>query len=154
NSSLDLERVLVTIVTHAVQLSRARQGTMYEIDEASGVFEPRATFGMSEAMVGILRSSKFRVGDTIVGQCATGRRPLQLTALTRETGYRLRALMEHEGIRSILAVPLLREDQPIGALVIRRSEPGEFPHAAVTLLQTFAAQSVLAIHNARLFQEI
>ena len=154
NSSLDLQRVLVTIVTHAVELSHARQGTMYEIDEASGVFEPRANFGMSEAIVEILRNSKFRIGDTIVGRCVAERVPVQLPDVTQGPGLRLRALMEHEGIHAILAVPLLREDQPIGALVIRKSETGEFPQATVTLLQTFAAQSVLAIQNARLFKEI
>ncbi len=53
----------------------------------------------------------------------------------------------------MLAVPLLREERVIGALVVRR-EAGEFPQAVVALLQTFAAQSVLAIQNARLFQEI
>jgi GAF domain-containing protein len=153
NSSLDLQRVLVTIVTHAVELSHARQGTIYEIDEASGVFEPRANFGMSETIVEILRNSKFRVGDTMVGQCVAERVPVQMHDVTKGTGYRLRALMEHEGIRSILAVPLLREDQPIGALVIRRSEAGEFPPSLVDLLQTLAAQSVLAIQNARLFNE-
>src|SRR5262249_48642653 len=45
-------------------------------------------------------------------------------------------------------------DQVMGALVIRRKEPGEFPQATVDLLTTFAAQSVLAIQNARLFSEI
>ena len=54
----------------------------------------------------------------------------------------------------MLAVPLLRSDQIIGALVVRRKEPGEFPEHTVKLLQTFADQSVLAIQNARLFREI
>src|SRR5262249_5021613 len=49
---------------------------------------------------------------------------------------------------------LLRSDQIIGALVVRRKEPGEFPEHTVNLLQTFADQSVLAIQNARLFREI
>ena len=66
----------------------------------------------------------------------------------------MRDLLVREGIRSVLAVPLLREDQVIGALVIRRSEAGDFPPPVVALLQTFAAQSVLAIQNARLFKEI
>jgi signal transduction histidine kinase len=54
----------------------------------------------------------------------------------------------------LLIVPLLRSDQIIGALVVRRKEPGEFPEHTVNLLQTFADQSVLAIQNARLFREI
>src|SRR5262245_6949217 len=58
------------------------------------------------------------------------------------------------GFRALLIVPLLRSDQIIGALVVRRKEPGEFPEHTVNLLQTFADQSVLAIQNARLFREI
>jgi signal transduction histidine kinase len=58
------------------------------------------------------------------------------------------------GHRSILAVPLLREQQIIGGLVVLRKESGGFSTEVVNLLQTFAAQSVLAIQNARLFREI
>jgi signal transduction histidine kinase len=54
----------------------------------------------------------------------------------------------------MLIVPLLRPDQIVGALVVRRKEPGEFPKSTVELLETFADQSVLAIQNARLFREI
>ncbi len=154
NSSLDLQQVLVTIVTHAVQLSHAKAGTIYELDESSGVFEPRANFGASDAMVEALRESQIRMGDTTVGKCAAERVPVQLTDVGEGTGYQLRDLLLREGIRSVLAVPLLREERVIGALVIRRGEAGEFPQPVVALLQTFAAQSVLAIQNARLFQEI
>ena len=54
----------------------------------------------------------------------------------------------------MLVVPLLAADRIVGALVVRRKQPGEFPKGTVDLLQTFAAQSVLAIQNARLFSEI
>jgi signal transduction histidine kinase len=57
------------------------------------------------------------------------------------------------GIHAVLAVPLLREDKVVGGLVIRRRTEGAFAPTIVTLLQTFAGQSVLAIENARLFQE-
>jgi len=154
NSSLDLQQVLVTIVTHAVQLSHAKEGTIYEYDEAAGVFEPRANYGASQAMIDALHESRIRLGDTTVGRCAEARTPIQLPDVERDAGYRLRDLLLREGVRSVLAVPLLREDDVIGALVIRRSVAGEVPQATVDLLQTFAAQSVLAIQNARLFREL
>ncbi len=154
NSSLDLQQVLVTIVTHAVQLSRAKQGTIYEYDEITGVFEPSANFGASQAMIDALRESRIRLGDTIVGRCAESRAPVQLPDMEKDTGARLRDLHLREGIRSVLSVPLLREDSVMGALVVRRAAAGDFPQAVVDLLQTFAAQSVLAIQNARLFREI
>ncbi|HXV10703.1 MAG TPA: response regulator [Burkholderiales bacterium] len=154
NSSLDLEQVLVTIVTHAVQLSHAKEGTIYEYDEATGIFEPRANYGASQRMINTLHESQIRIGDMTVGQCAQRKEPVQLPDVESQTGYRLKDLLLREGIRSTLAVPLLQEDRVIGALVIRRSVAGEFPQATVGLLQTFAAQSVLAIQNARLFREL
>jgi signal transduction histidine kinase len=54
----------------------------------------------------------------------------------------------------LLVVPLLGADRIVGALVVRRKEPGEFPQDTVDLLQTFAGQSALAIQNAKLFSEI
>ena len=58
------------------------------------------------------------------------------------------------GYRARLVVPLLAADQIVGALVVRRKAPGQFPKNTIELLQTFAAQSALAIQNARLFSEI
>ena len=63
-------------------------------------------------------------------------------------------LLERFGFRASLAVPLLREDRIIGALVVRRKSIGEFRPEVVELLKTFATQSTLAIQNARLFREI
>jgi GAF domain-containing protein len=62
---------------------------------------------------------------------------------------KLFSIILEAGFRALLAVPLLRPDHIFGALVVRRRQPGEFPKATVDLLQTFAAQSVLAIQNAR-----
>jgi signal transduction histidine kinase len=62
--------------------------------------------------------------------------------------------MVRAGYRARLIIPLLRGDEIVGALVVRRKAPGEFPASIVDLLKTFAAQSVLAIQNARLFHEI
>src|SRR2546429_1357485 len=58
------------------------------------------------------------------------------------------------GFRALLTVPLLGADRIVGALVVRRKAPGEFPKHTVELLQTFATQSVLAIQNANLFREV
>ena len=58
------------------------------------------------------------------------------------------------GYRSHMTVPLVGADRAFGALVVRRRTAGEFPRRTLDLLQTFAAQSALAIQNARLFQEL
>jgi signal transduction histidine kinase len=94
------------------------------------------------------------VGDsTIIGQAAQNRAPGQIPDLAKVDDYPLPYLQE-AGYRALLALPLLREDRLIGGLIVRRKTAGEFPTPVVDLLQTFAAQSVVAIHNAQLFREI
>jgi signal transduction histidine kinase/ActR/RegA family two-component response regulator len=66
----------------------------------------------------------------------------------------MRAALVQAGYRAILTVPLLLEDQVIGALGVSRKTPGEFAPEIVRVLTTFATQSALAIQNARLFHEI
>src|SRR4029078_10530884 len=56
--------------------------------------------------------------------------------------------------RAILAVPLLHQGEVIGALAVRRNQPGSFAPDVVPLLESFAAQSAIAVHNARLFKKI
>ena len=154
SSSLDLPTVLSTILTHAVQLSRADSGTIYEFDESREVFIPRANYGLSEDYVERLRESQIRVGDGAVGRAAALRTVVQIPDVAQEQNYVLREIIQRAGFRALLGVPLLREDRVIGGFVIRRRVPGEFPQAVVRLLQAFAAQSVLAIQNAQMFKEI
>jgi len=154
SSTLDLEMVLTSIVRHAVQLSKTDTGTIYEFDEAEGVFLPSVNYGAPAEYVEALRESRLRVGDrTVIGQAAIKRAPDQVPDLADVPDYPL-PYVRQSGYRALLALPLLREDRLIGGLVVRRKAAGEFPAPVVDLLQTFAAQSVLAIHNARLFREI
>ncbi len=153
SSSLDIQSVLTSIVSHAVELSQTDAGTIYEFDEAVKVFVPRANYGMAEELIEALRQSRIHVGEAGIGQAAATRAAVQIPDLERDSSYPLPFLRE-AGFRALLAVPLLREDRVIGGLVVRRKAPGAFPQPIVDLLQTFATQSVIAIQNARLFREI
>src|SRR5882762_3938153 len=151
SSSLDLETVLATVIARAVRLADADSGTLYQFDEADGVFDPRANFGVSDEMIEKLRGSRIGLGDGPVGMCALNRAPVQVTDV--ELSQRVSVLWVHDGIRAVVAVPLLRDEHVTGALVIRRKVSGEFAPSIVKLLQTLASQSVMAIENARLFKE-
>ena len=152
NSSLDLQTVLSTIISRAVPLSQADEGTIYEYDEGEEVFVPKAAFGMSEDRIGRLRDRRIRMGETFLGRSAVARQPVHIVDVQQDSSTpEAGALLP--GIHAVVAVPLLREETVIGGIVIRRRREGAFAPATVTLLQTFAAQSVLAIENARLFQD-
>jgi signal transduction histidine kinase len=154
SSTLDPETVLTSIVRHAVELSKTDAGTIYEFDEDEGVFLPRINYGTREEFVEAIQESSPRVGDlSIIGQAAIKRVPNQIPDIESKSVYPF-PFVQQAGYRALLALPLLREDRLIGGLVVRRKAAGEFPAPVVELLQTFAAQSVLAIHNARLFREI
>jgi signal transduction histidine kinase len=153
SSSLDIESVLTSIVTHAVELSRTDAGTIYEFDEATQVFVPRANYGMTEELIETLRQSHIGIGASGIGQAAATRAAVQIPDLESQPNYPLPFMLE-AGYRALLAVPLLREGRVIGGLSVRRKAAGAFPQPIVDLLQNFATQSVIAIQNARLFREI
>jgi GAF domain-containing protein len=157
SSTLDVEKVLATIVSHAVQLSGCDCGVIYEYDEFAQEFNFIASHRMEVEVVEALRSARVRLGEGATGRAAATRMPVQIADILEQrelTGTRARPLISRFGYRSLLSVPLLREQQILGGLTVWRRQTGEFKPEVVNLLQTFATQSALAIHNARLFREI
>jgi signal transduction histidine kinase len=156
SSTLDLETVLTTIASRASQLAGTRTCTVYEYDEQAEEFHLRATHNVDERVLALNRARPIRRGEGSAGRVAETRAPVQIEDIAQEGAYHgwLREVLLQVGVRSILAVPLLREDRLIGALIVTRNTPGRFDDEIIRLLQTFATQSALAIQNARLFREI
>jgi adenylate cyclase len=154
NSTIDLQTVLSTIIAKAAQLSGTEAGTIYVFDEASQEFQLHASYGMDEDLIAAVKDRHIRLGETMVSQAALQRRPMQLADARQDTSSLVLDVIQRAGFRALLTVPLLGADRIVGALVVRRKEPGEFPKSTIDLLETFGAQSVLAIQNARLFHEI
>ncbi|MDH3802310.1 MAG: ATP-binding protein, partial [Deltaproteobacteria bacterium] len=154
SSTLDLQKVLATIVAHAADLSGAESGAIYEFNEPSEEFQLRATHRMSEELIQAIREGGVKLGETALGWAGVNREAVQIPDILEEPTYPTSEIMKQEGFRALLAVPLFREDRLIGGLVVRRRAPGQFQKETVDLLQTFATQSALAIQNARLFREI
>jgi signal transduction histidine kinase len=153
NSTLDVETVLDTIVTKAVQLSGTDAGAIYVFDESLKQFRLRSTYGMTDEMIAGIKEHRVGVGDALE-QAAARRALVQIADLRDQPASAVHDLILKAGYRALLVVPLLGPEETLGALVVRRKQPGEFPKQTTDLLQTFAAQSVLAIQNARLFREI
>jgi two-component system, NtrC family, sensor kinase len=156
SSTLDLETVLSTIVSRAVQLSGLDGGVVFEYDESAEEFVQRAMTETGEALAEARRATRIRKGEGVLGRTAITLEPVQVTDIATPGAYegRLREILIDSGIRAILAVPMVREGHLIGCLGVTRNSPGEFPVATIELLRTFATQSALAIQNARLFREI
>jgi signal transduction histidine kinase len=147
--------VLTTIVAKAVQLSETDAGTIYVFNEKTELFELRSSYGMDDKLIAAIGELPIRIGDPVgVGQAAARRAAVQVADLNDGPPAELLEVLVRAGFRALLIVPLLGPDRIIGALVVRRKKPGEFPKSTVDLLETFADQSVLAIQNARLFREI
>jgi signal transduction histidine kinase/CheY-like chemotaxis protein len=153
NSTLDLQTVLSTIVAKAVQLSDTDGGSIYVHDEAQQEFQLQANYGMSEDLIAALKEHHTDLSGAVAGAAKQGE-PVQVPDMRTEPPVPANELMLKAGYRARLLVPLMRFNQVMGALVVRRKAPGEFSKNTIDLLRTFAAQSVLAIQNARLFQEI
>jgi signal transduction histidine kinase len=157
SSTLDLPTVLATIVSRAVQLSGSDSGIVYEFEQATQSFHARATHRVTPDHLEAVRVAPIRLGEGAVGRAGLIRKPVEVVDLADEEQFvaqQRRHLLQREGLRSLLAVPLVREDLVLGGLVILRRELGAFSPEVVTILQTFATQSVLAIQNAQLFREI
>jgi len=156
SSTLDLETVLHTIVTRATQLTGMDGGSIYEYDEAREEFHLHTADRLPDELVAALRATPMRKGEGALGRMALTGEPVAISDIGDEAVYqsRVRDLLVDLGFRSLLAVPLVRDNHVLGGLAVNRRATGAFAPEVVALLQTFAAQSALAIQNARLFREI
>ncbi len=154
SSSLDLDEVLQQIVTNAVRLTGTDGGSIMEYDDAEEAFRVRTAYGSSRELLERLRAITIHRESTLVGRTAMERRPLEVPDLAETELDPHLEILFRDGWRSVLAVPMLRDDRMIGVLVIRRRTPGTFPSDMFELLRTFASQSALAIVNARIFREL
>ena len=154
SSSLDLQEVLSTVVQHAVELSRTEGGSIFEFDDESREFRVRTAYGTSDELLSALRAAHIGLSDTFVGRATLSGAPMAVADIAAAPRDVHLDCLLRDGWKSIIAVPLLRDDRILGALVVRRRSTGAFPPQVTELLETFASQSVLAIHNARLFHEL
>ncbi|HKX02301.1 MAG TPA: GAF domain-containing protein, partial [Methylomirabilota bacterium] len=152
-SQTDARPVFDTIVTNAVNLCRARMGAVYRFDGA--LVHLVAHHNYSPEVLGVLQRTYPRPPqpDQVSGRAILTRAVAQIEDMLEDPLYP-REVTLAGGWRSIVGVPMLRDGEPIGVIVINRSEAGSFAAGHVDLLKTFADQAVIAVENVRLFTEL
>jgi GAF domain-containing protein len=154
SSRLDLRVVLKTVVERAVALSGTDAGSIFYYREDGGTFELGETSGFEEEVVARLRKLDIAARDTALGEAIAKRRTIQVPDVMKRPSTPLRNAVMDLGLNAALIIPLLRAEDTFGALVLRRRQPGEFSQSVVKLMESFADQSVIALENAHLFEEI
>ena len=154
NSTLDLDVVLSAIVSNAVQLSGTEAGAIYVLDNARREFQLRATYGMDQELIDALTQQHIGLDEPNITPAFLDGEPIQMADLRDAVSSAVNQIVLRAGFLALLVMPLLRGGEIVGMLVVRRRTPGAFPKNTVDLMKTFAAQSAVAIENARLFQNV
>jgi GAF domain-containing protein len=156
-SPTDVQPVFDTILDNATRLCEAEHGAIFLFDGEA--YHAAAFRGAASALVEHHRRAPIRPGPhTALAQLLRELRPVHIEDMRADAAFAegdplRRAVVELEGMRTLLVVPLLKEGRLVGAIGVHRREVRPFTNRQIGLLQTFAAQAVIAIENVRLFNE-
>ena len=152
-STVDLETVLDRLVETVARLCRGDQALLFR--RRDDLYHLAAAHGLSDQAHEFLLTHPLPTDrGTLSGRVDLERRAVQIPDVMEDPEYSYREGQKTQGHRTVLGVPLLREDLLIGIFSIARTEVEPFTTKEIELATSFADQAVIAIENARLFDEL
>ena len=153
-SAFDLQTVFESLISTAVRLCSAKQGVIFR--RQGEIYRYAASHMLVDpAYRAHEQMAQIKAGrGTLIGRVALENRAVQISDAWTDSEYAEKDEVRHADVRAMLGVPLMRDGEMIGAFALGRAEPVPFSQRQVDLVATFADQAVIAIENARLFDEV
>jgi GAF domain-containing protein len=154
-STFDLQSVLDTLVASVAQLCEADMVVIASPTQDRDGWRQAATYNLSPKFRELMAQKKVPSGrGSIAGRVVLEEKSVQIVDIEADPEYELKEACRIDGVNTILGVPLLREGGPIGIMVLQRRAKQPFTDKQIELAETFADQALIAIENARLFNDL